>query len=579
MTTGLKIAEPFSHSKKLYYSLLAVWFVVNLLQSYFTELLHDEAYYYFYSTNLAWGYYDHPPMIALLIKLGTLFAKNELGVRVLICAMSVVTIAIMAELAQVKNYLLYFAVVFSIFILHVGGFIAVPDTPLIFFTAVFLYVFRNYLKRDRWIDVLLVSIAIAGLLYSKYLGLLVIFFAFIVNLKLVKRKTFWAILLLSALAMLPHLFWQINNDFVTFYFHLTERSRDASFDFMNIVDFVLGQIAILNPLIGVVLIYYAFKAKAKDEFSRTLQATAFGVLLVGLILAFFSHVEANWTATAFIPLIILAYPLIEENTKIRKPVFIIGTISLLVVVVLRIYLVYDFIPNKRESTLQGELHGWDEWAVKVKEVAGDRPVVFANSYQKPSKYMFYAGQEAFTFNYLLYRKNQFDLGSVEADLFDKEVVFFYENKRIWLSKNLFYKIPRVDSVQIMGSRWFYTTIENYRSYNFLTIRPIDVADEMIASTSIELQLEIVNPLPVPVELKQSEGETFLSVAFTQGGKVISLEEVENISGLIIDEKYLTTIKVKTPEIPGEYNLRVIIRSGWFPPGLNSRIQKIKVLAE
>ena len=52
--------------------MLAFWFVLNISQSRFTELLHDEAYYYIYSQDLAWGYYDHPPVIALMIRLGML---------------------------------------------------------------------------------------------------------------------------------------------------------------------------------------------------------------------------------------------------------------------------------------------------------------------------------------------------------------------------------------------------------------------------------------------------------------------------------------------------------------------------
>ena len=52
------------------YGFLAIWLVINLIQSYFTELAHDEAYYWMYSKYLSWGYFDHPPMIALIIKIG-----------------------------------------------------------------------------------------------------------------------------------------------------------------------------------------------------------------------------------------------------------------------------------------------------------------------------------------------------------------------------------------------------------------------------------------------------------------------------------------------------------------------------
>ena len=107
--TELDLLTSFSHSKKLYYWILAIWFIINLIQSAFTELFHDEAYYYFYSSNLALGYYDHPPVIAFMIKLGTLVLKNELGVRLAGSIMSVITIITIVKLAKVKNFLLFFA--------------------------------------------------------------------------------------------------------------------------------------------------------------------------------------------------------------------------------------------------------------------------------------------------------------------------------------------------------------------------------------------------------------------------------------------------------------------------------------
>ena len=48
------------------------------------ELTFDEAYYTLWSRGLAFGYLDHPPMVALVIRASTtLFGSSELGVRAL----------------------------------------------------------------------------------------------------------------------------------------------------------------------------------------------------------------------------------------------------------------------------------------------------------------------------------------------------------------------------------------------------------------------------------------------------------------------------------------------------------------
>ena len=55
---------------------LRVFFLFN------HDLQAEEAYYWNYSVHLDFGYIDHPPLVAVLIKLSTtLFGLNEFAVR------------------------------------------------------------------------------------------------------------------------------------------------------------------------------------------------------------------------------------------------------------------------------------------------------------------------------------------------------------------------------------------------------------------------------------------------------------------------------------------------------------------
>lgn len=571
-----QINKPFTHSRNFYYLLLFMWFLLNLFQAYFTELLHDEAYYFYYSRQLAWGYYDHPPMIALLIKWGYSLFHNSLGVRLFIALLYTLSIAILVELARLKNYLLFFAVLFSIFIFQVFGFIAIPDSPMLFFTVLFFYMYRRYLESNSWFDAFLLALVTAGLLYSKYLGVLVLFFTFISNLKLVKRKTFWFTFLLAVLLMLPHLFWQIRHDYISLYFHLAERNRDAAFNVINIVNYLLGQIGIFNPLIAVILFYYAFKKQVTNDFSKSFKYNLIGILSVGFILSFLGNVEANWTAAACIPLILLAYPEIENKLNLHRTLYILSSISLVLILFLRSYLVYNFMPGINELALQGEFHGWDVWTQKINKLAQNRPVVFMNSYQRASKYIYYTGGEAFSFNYMLYRKNQFDLRKTEAELQGKKVLFMNNDKTIKITGMDLFPIPGADSTVIMGEKWFYKNIDHYHSYNFLPIKIYLASDEFRPGILTDIPIQILNPLDSSFVIRPNGGPIKLSVTFSHHGRVVKYYESEDITGLWLDRSYTTTLLARTPETPGNYELRVAIRSGWFPPGLNSRIYKIKV---
>ena len=125
----------------LFYSSL---FIINLLQAWHTELFDDEAYYWVCSRFLDWGYFDHPPMIALLIRIGSFIFPSELGVRIFIVILSVFSIYLIENLTKPQNKKLFYSIILNIVLLQIGGILATPDIPLFFFTALFFIVFSRF---------------------------------------------------------------------------------------------------------------------------------------------------------------------------------------------------------------------------------------------------------------------------------------------------------------------------------------------------------------------------------------------------------------------------------------------------
>lgn len=76
------------------------WLLINLIQASSTELIDDEAYYWIYSRFPDWGYFDHPPAIALLIRAGYTLFHNELGVRLFAVLLNTLTIFIIDQLIE-----------------------------------------------------------------------------------------------------------------------------------------------------------------------------------------------------------------------------------------------------------------------------------------------------------------------------------------------------------------------------------------------------------------------------------------------------------------------------------------------
>src|SRR5687768_16782723 len=96
------------------YLFFGAWLLINLIQACLTELFDDEAYYWVYSNYLAWGYFDHPPMIAVLIKAGHIIFHGELGVRLLVVILNAATIFLISNLIDNRNDKLFYAISASI---------------------------------------------------------------------------------------------------------------------------------------------------------------------------------------------------------------------------------------------------------------------------------------------------------------------------------------------------------------------------------------------------------------------------------------------------------------------------------
>jgi len=401
------------HHRLLFYS---SWLLLALAQSASTELIADEAYYWVYSRFPAWGYFDHPPMIAFLIKSGYAIFHNELGVRLICALLSTLTILITESLIERKNPFLFYTIILSIGVLQIAGFLAVPDTPLLFFTALFFYTYRSFIKNTNWKNTLLLAIAISLLFYTKYHGILIVFFTFLSNIKMFTRWQTWLAGFFVLILYSPHLFWQWDHDWVSFRYHLFE-SNVSTYKFSYTTDYLLGQVLLAGPLAGFILFPAAFIYKAKTQTEKALKFTLIGIYLIFLVSSFRGKVEVNWTMPAMIPLIVLSHQFILDKISWIKPLRIIAFVSLLLIIAVRIYLVVDIGPD---NSTRGRFRN-KAWAKTIAEKTGDTPVVFYNSYQRASLFWFYSGKPSHSHNSYSDRKSNYNFWPTESNLLGKKV--------------------------------------------------------------------------------------------------------------------------------------------------------------
>jgi 4-amino-4-deoxy-L-arabinose transferase-like glycosyltransferase len=408
-----------SFIKKYHFILFfSVWTLLNLVQAGYTVLLNDEAYYWVYANFLDWGYFDHPPMIALLIKAGYFLFHNEFGVRFFTVLLNTFTLLILYQLLPRKNDILFYIIAGSIALLQLGGFIAVPDMPLVFFVALFFFSYKKFLKNESWNNTIILGLVMSLMLYSKYHGVLVILFTLTSNIALVKNKKAWAAVLVTTLLFLPHLYWQYTHQFPSIQYHLFERSAEG-FSLANPVKFIVSQVLLAGPLVGWLLLWGAVKYRTKNKFEKALQYSMIGIYLFFLVSTFRGEAEGNWTVAALVPLIVLSHQYLLNKPRLQKILLYCLPVSLFFILAVRVYLISPSKPIKSLNTNEFEQNS--SWAKKITAASGGLPIVFISSYQKAAKYWFYGGSPAFSLNTPFYRRNNYNFWPVEQSMQGRSV--------------------------------------------------------------------------------------------------------------------------------------------------------------
>lgn len=400
---------------------LLIWGVLDLLCALFCEIHADEAYYRLYGQFLDWGYFDHPPVVGLMTAISgamvpetSLMLKN-LSVRLVTVLIHMATVYVVWKTIEEKvrnspfSLFCFLLVAASIPMFCAYGFMTTPDAPLLFFAAVFYYAYRKFTTDRQWSTAILLGLSIAGMLYSKYIAVLVIVFALLGNLRLLRDGKAWAAVGIAIVLMLPHLWWQYANHFPSFTYHLV--SRATSYQVLYSLEYLPNQWAVFNPLVWALMLWIGARQIChSDAFKRSLGMTICGFQVFFLIMTCRGHVEPHWTVVTAIPAIIL---LTEETEIWKRGIKIALACCVGLVLVARVVLMLNVLPARtglaNKQPFYEQLHA---------EAQG-YPVVFDGSFQAPSLYRFYYNDEAVLVRNLYDRYTQFDLWHLERELLGK----------------------------------------------------------------------------------------------------------------------------------------------------------------
>lgn len=298
------------------YLIILATFCARLLAGSLVHLTEDEAYYRLWSMTPALGYFDHPPMISWWVWIGRqIVGDTGLGVRLLPILAPALTTLLVYDIArltggdtsdQLRAAIWYNAM----WLVAAGGILAVPDAAAELFWGLTIWC---VLRAERCGSVpwwLAAGIAAGLAALSKYSSL---FLAPGILLWLCWRGDTRKKLMtpgpwlaaITALALFSvNILWNADHQWLTFGKQFG-RIAPKGFAPVHLLNFLLAQILLLNPLIWV----FVIKALAtRDVRSRVapliLTSAPFAAYLV--IHSLHDSVQAHWPAPLYPALAICA---------------------------------------------------------------------------------------------------------------------------------------------------------------------------------------------------------------------------------------------------------------------------------
>lgn len=395
--------------------------------------LPDEAYYWVWSKRVALSYFDHPPLTTWIQSLLSYLSNNKyLLIRALplFCLIVVLSILIFWQSYIIKNLnhldRLRSVILFLAFPIHVIFFsISFPDYLLItlLFSSgfcLFLYFKKNSDGGNGivlwYISVILFSLAVLTKYNAVLFGLGILLYLLFYKDK-IRGPKYGHLIASTGIFLLiqwPVLWWNINNDFASFAFHLGER-LDKEKDFLvisqNISVFLIGVILAFSPVFIFNLWRNFFFDNYRNELKIFITMSKFTLLLCivfCLLLSTFTNVLYYW----FVPGIILVIPFLLNIVRSKIWQYLHISYGVIISVILLVNSGVHPI-----SALWGDVDretaivfGWENITDAVKDekkLHGIEKVLFSD-YRLGSLYIFHSGDFQVDV-FMEDRRTQFDI--------------------------------------------------------------------------------------------------------------------------------------------------------------------------
>ncbi len=291
------------------------------------DLYVDEAYYWGWSKDLAFGYYSKPPMIAWLIALFTqLCGDSELCIKLPALTLYPITaifIYLTAKELFDEKVAFWSGVVFiTLPAVSMSSLIISTDVLLLLFWSMTLYFFIKAIKTDKTRYWAFAALSAGAGLLSKYTMILFVLSA-LLYLWLDERyrhhlrnPKLYLTIIAAALLYFPNLLWNAEHQYITFVHtkNLSGIEKSSHFHPQRLLEFLGAQFLVFGPIFFATFLYML--KFITDKRYRVLFCFSLPFLFIIMLQAFLSKALANWAAPTYVAASILVSAYLIKHKRV-----------------------------------------------------------------------------------------------------------------------------------------------------------------------------------------------------------------------------------------------------------------------
>jgi hypothetical protein len=330
------------------FPVLAVCFAAKSLVAWLFPLTGDEAYLALWGQEVAWGYYDHPPVLAWILHLVQYISSSPMALRLVpIIFTSIVGLGIYMLLCSYDRHKAYLAfILLMVSPANMAFFIVITDVPLLLFS--FLSGFCLFkAEKDGPLFWFLLSGIFLGLAFlSKYFAVM-LGFSYAAYLLLFQRNKksilgFFLLVLGAFPFIAQNILWNYSNGWPNVMHNFFNRLESDANPLINLLALTVFIIYIMT----LPVLYFVFKNRNRLRDVLRIKGYRLFViisllpLIVFIAASFVKGVRPHWYAS-FVAFAYIASALFLDNKQLLKSIKLTIPFSLLQVCIV---IAVPFIP-------------------------------------------------------------------------------------------------------------------------------------------------------------------------------------------------------------------------------------------